>query len=185
MPVFIHRSAEVSKDAKIGDGTKIWNEVQIREKAKIGKNCHLGKSVYIDVSVVVGDNCKIQNFATLYDGLTVGNGVFIGPHVCFTNDPYPRAVSPDWKIVATKVKDGASIGANSTILCGVTIGKNAMIGAGAVVTDDVPDHVLVVGNPARFAGYVCTCGRVLDKSFWCTHCRKRSLVKAPARKRRK
>jgi len=184
MSVFIHRSAEVSKKARIGDGTSIWNEVQIREKARIGKNCRLGKSVYIDVSVIIGDNCKIQNFATLYNGLTVGDEVFVGPHVCFTNDPYPRAVSPDWNIVPTRVKDGASIGANATILCGVVIGKNAMVGAGAVVVDDVPDHALVVGNPARIAGYVCTCGRVLDKSFWCTHCRKRLPVKALARRRK-
>jgi acetyltransferase-like isoleucine patch superfamily enzyme len=185
MSVFIHRSAEVSKDATIGDGTKIWNEVQVREKARIGRNCRLGKSVYIDTNVVIGDNCKIQNLATLYDGLTVGDDVFIGPHVCFTNDLYPRAVSPDWRIVATKVKDGASIGANATILCGVTIGKNAMVGAGSVVIDDVPDHALFIGNPARLIGFVCTCGRTLDKSFWCSHCRKKVVIKAPARKRRK
>ena len=110
-----------------------------------------------------------QNFATLYRGVTVGNRVFIGPHVCFTNDSYPRAVSPDWKVVPTKVEDGASIGANATILCGLTIGKNAMVAAGAVVTKDVPPHALVAGVPAKIIGWVCECGRPLDGKFRCAH----------------
>jgi len=151
----IHKSAYVEDDTQIGDGTDIWHFVHIRKNAKIGKNCNIGKSVYIDTKVEIGNNCKVQNFATLYKGLKVGNDVFIGPHACFTNDVYPRAhIWDDDKIVETIVKDGASIGANSTIIAGVTIGKYAMIGAGAVVTKDVPDNCLVVGNPAKIVGSV-------------------------------
>ena len=165
----IHPTAEVSPQAVVGDGTSIWHWAQVREGAKIGRHCNVGKDVYIDIDVVVGDDCKIQNFATLYHGLTVGNRVFIGPHACFTNDMYPRAVSPDWKVVPTKVEDGASIGANSTILCGLTIGRNAMVAAGAVVTTDVPPHALVAGVPAKVVGWVCECGRPLDVKMRCAH----------------
>jgi acetyltransferase-like isoleucine patch superfamily enzyme len=125
--------------------------------------------VYIDAGVVVGDRCKIQNFATLYRGLRVGNRVFIGPHACFTNDTYPRAVNPDWQVVPTTVEDGASIGANATILCGLTIGRNAMVAAGAVVTKNVPPHALVAGVPAEVIGWVCECGRPLDQAMRCSH----------------
>ena len=157
----IHESAYVEKDTEIGEGTKIWHFVHIRKKAKIGKNCNIGKSVYIDTEVEVGDNCKIQNFATLYKGVKIGNNVFIGPHACFTNDVYPRAhICDDKKLEKTIVKDGASIGANSTIIAGVTIGKHAMVGAGAVVTKDIPDHILVVGNPAKVVGKVDKDGNI-------------------------
>ncbi len=169
MPARIHPTAEVSADAIVGDGTSIWHGVQVRERARIGARCNLGKDVYIDTDVVVGDDCKIQNFATLYRGLTVGNRVFIGPHVCFTNDTHPRSVSPDWHVVPTKVEDGASIGANATILCGLTIGRNAMVAAGAVVTRDVPAHALVMGVPAKMVGWVCDCGRPLDRAMRCGH----------------
>ena len=157
----IHESAYVEDGAEIGEGTRIWHFVHVRNGAKIGKNCNIGKDVYIDTNVEIGNNCKIQNFATLYHGLTVGNDVFIGPHVCFTNDLYPRAkIWSDEKVAKTIVKDGASIGANSTIVAGITIGKYAMIGAGAVVTKDVPDFALVVGNPARVVGRVDEKGNV-------------------------
>ena len=172
MGTYVHESAEVSQDATVGDGTYVWNEAQVREGARIGANCRLGKGVYVDRNVVVGDNCKIQNGATLYDGVTVEDDVFIGPHAVFTNDLYPRAVAESWKIVATLVKRGASVGANATILCGVTIGSCAMVAAGAVVTRDVPDYGLVQGNPARLRGYVCDCGRPLDADFFCSHCEK-------------
>lgn len=159
----IHKSAIV-EDAKIGDGTNIWHFVHVRKGAKIGKNCNIGKGVYIDINVNIGDNCKIQNFATLYDGLTVGNDVFIGPHVCFTNDVFPRAaIWSDDRLTKTVVKDGASIGANSTIIAGVTIGDYAMIGAGSVVTKNVPSYGLVIGNPARLKGFVCKCGKKLTE----------------------
>jgi len=157
----IHNTAIVEEGAQLGEGTRIWHFAHVRKGAKIGKNGNIGKDVYIDTNVVIGDNCKIQNFASLYHGLTVGNDVFIGPHVCFTNDIYPRAkIWSDDKIAKTVVKDGASIGANSTIVAGITIGKYAMIGAGSVVTKDVPDYALVVGNPARVVGRVDEKGKV-------------------------
>ncbi len=161
----IHETAIVEEGAQLGEGTRIWHFAHVRNGAKIGKNGNIGKDVYIDTNVVIGDNCKIQNFASLYHGLTVGNDVFIGPHVCFTNDLYPRAsIWTDERLVKTKVKDGASIGANSTIVAGVTIGASAMVGAGSVVTKDVPDHALVFGNPARIHGFVCDCGMKLEKN---------------------
>ena len=169
MALRVHPSAEVSREAEIGDGTSVWHWAQIREGARIGQDCNIGKDVYIDADVLVGDHCKIQNFATLYKGLRVGDRVFIGPHACFTNDPYPRAVSPDWQIVPTTVEDGASIGANATILCGLTIGRSAMVAAGAVVTKSVPPQALVAGVPAKVIGWVCECGRPLDQDMRCSH----------------
>src|SRR5256885_15265210 len=165
----IHASAEVSPGAMIGNDTSIWHWVQVREGARIGERCNIGKDVYIDSAVVVGDDCKIQNFATLYRGVTIGNRVFVGPHACFTNDVYPRAVSPDWKIVPTKVEDGASIGANATILCGLRVRRYSMVAAGAVVTKDVPAQALVAGIPAKVIGWVCECGRPLDATMHCAH----------------
>lgn len=169
MATRIHPTAEVSPQALVGEGTSIWHWAQVREGARIGAHCILGKDVYVDKDVVVGDDCKIENFATLYHGLTLGNGVFIGPHACFTNDSYPRAVSPDWQVVPTKVEDGASIGANATVLCGVTIGRNAMVAAGAVVTKDVLPRALVAGVPAKRIGWACDCGRPLDRQLRCAH----------------
>lgn len=158
----IHETAIVEEGVLLGEGTRVWHFVHIRKGVRIGKNGNIGKDVYIDTDVVVGDNCKIQNFASLYRGLTVGDDVFIGPHVCFTNDIYPRAkIWSDEKAVKTVVKDGVSIGANSTIVAGIRIGKYAMIGAGAVVTKDIPDYALVVGNPARVVGRVDESGKVI------------------------
>ena len=192
MAATVHPTAEVSRDAVIGDGTQVWHQAQVREGARIGRYCRLGKGVYVDRNVRIGDHCKVQNFACLYDGVTVGDRVFIGPHACFTNDLLPRATRSDWKlhseasrapewdIVKTVVNDGASIGANATILCGITIGASAMVGAGAVVTKDVPSHALVFGNPATVHGYVCDCGRSLDDSFSCAHCRKTLVLTVSA-----
>ena len=164
--VRIHSTSEVSPGAEIGEGTQIWLFCQIRENVKIGKGCIFGKGVYVDSDVVIGNNVKIQNNVSIYVGVTIDDGVFVGPHVCFTNDKVPRAVNADmtmkgatdWKVTPTHVKSGAALGANSTIVCGITVGQWAMIGSGAVVTKDVPDHALVLGNPARFVGWVCSCG---------------------------
>src|SRR5213594_898786 len=169
MAIRVHPTAEVSPRASVGEGTQIWHWVQIREGARIGRNCRIGKDVYIDADVVLGDRCKVQNFATIYRGVRIGDRVFVGPHVCFTNDVYPRAVSPDWEVVPTAVESGASIGANATILCGITIGRNAMVAAGAVVTGDVPAHALVAGVPAKLVHWVCECGRSLDRNMRCAY----------------
>src|SRR5437764_5951156 len=166
--VRIHPTADVAPDAEIGDGTSIWNQSQVREGARIGAGCIIGKNVYVDAGVVIGSNVKIQNNASVYHGVTIDDGVFVGPHVCFTNDRVPRAVKPDgslkrdedWEVVPILVRRGAAIGANSTILPGVTIGRWAMVGAGSVVTRDVDDHALVVGNPAHRLGRVCSCSDV-------------------------
>ncbi len=165
----IHPTAEVAASASIGDGTSIWHWAQVREGASVGRGCVIGKDVYVDVDVSIGAACKIENFATIYRGVRIGDRVFVGPHVCFTNDTYPRAVSPDWQVVPTSVEDGASIGANATILCGITIGRNAMVAAGAVVTKEVPPHALVAGVPAKVMGWVCECGRPLDARMRCAH----------------
>ena len=160
----IHESAYV-ENAEIGEGTKIWHFAHIRKGAKIGKNCNIGKGVYIDTNVKIGDSCKIQNFVCVYQGVEIGNNVFIGPHVCFTNDIYPRAfIWNEERLSRTIIKDGASIGANTTIVAGVTIGKYAMVGAGSVVTKNVSDYGLVFGNPACLKGFVCECGAKLSKS---------------------
>jgi UDP-2-acetamido-3-amino-2,3-dideoxy-glucuronate N-acetyltransferase len=146
---FIHPSANVDCSASIGDGTKVWINVQIRENAKIGNNCIISKDVYVDHEVKIGNNCKIQNSVSVYRGVTILDDVFIGPNVAFTNDKVPRALNVSWKITPTLVKNGASIGANATIICGITIGEYAMVAAGSVVTRDVPPFTLVMGNPAR------------------------------------
>jgi UDP-2-acetamido-3-amino-2,3-dideoxy-glucuronate N-acetyltransferase len=167
--VRVHRTAEVSPDAVIGPGTTIWNQAQVREAARVGAECTIGKNVYIDTGVVIGDRVKIQNNVSLFRGLTVEDGVFIGPHVCFTNDRLPRAINrdgslktdADWAVSPILVRSGAALGANATILPGVTIGRWAVVGAGSVVTRDVADHELVAGNPARRRGSACGCGQPL------------------------
>jgi len=180
--VFIHPSAEVSPNTLIGKGTKIWMWCQVREKSEIGDNVTLSKSVYIDAHVKIGSNVKIQNNVSVYQGVTISDGVFIGPHVCFTNDLRPRGINKDgtlksgadWAIVPTLIEYGAALGANSTIVCGIKVGKWAMVGSGSVVTRDVPDYGIVVGNPARFIGYVCPCGesaaKIDDHNLFCSKC---------------
>lgn len=166
MSIRVHDTAEVSDKTTIGDGTSIWHQAQVRDGVKIGKNCIIGKGAYLDAGVKIGDNVKIQNYVSIYHGVIIEDGVFVGPHVCFTNDLRPRAVTPngtlkdeeDWKISNTTIKKGAALGANSTIRCGITIGKWAMVGAGSVITHDVPDHGKAWGNPARLRGFVCKCG---------------------------
>ncbi len=165
MNFYKHGTAIVESN-DIGEGTKIWHFVHIRDRSRIGKGCNIGKSVYIDMDVVIGDRVKIQNFVSVYKGVEIQDDVFVGPSVTFTNDLYPRA--DRWNeedIISTLVQKGASIGANSTIICGIKIGSYAMIGAGSVVTKDVPAFGLVIGNPAILKGYVCYCGRKLEKGI--------------------
>lgn len=156
---FVHPSAEVAPDAAIGPGTRIWHGAQVREGAVIGANCVLGKGVYVDRGVCIGNGVRIQNGVSIYAGVQVEDDVFIGPEVTFTNDRHPRAFAGSWELVPTLVRRGASIGANATIVCGVTIGEYAMVGAGAVVTRDVPPFAMVYGNPARVMGRVDRRGR--------------------------
>ncbi len=171
MAVRIHPTAEVSSDAAVGDGTSIWHHCQIRPGAKIGQNCNFGKGVYIDFDVLIGNNVKIQNYVSVYHGVIIEDGVFVGPHVCFTNDLKPRSINADgslksntdWVLSKTVIGYGSSLGANSTIRCGINIGRWAMVGAGSMVTKDVPDYALVYGNPARLHGFVCPCGSRLEK----------------------
>lgn len=166
----IHPSATVAPSAVIGTGTQIWMHCQIREDVRIGDECILGKNIYMDPGVQVGSRVKIQNNVSLFSGVTLEDGVFVGPHVCFTNDKVPRAVNPDgtlkaatdWQISDTRVCTGAAIGANSTIVCGVTIGAWSMIGSGSVVTHSVPPYALVYGNPARPRGWVTPSGAHAD-----------------------
>lgn len=161
--VFIHPTASVSPKAQLGQGTKIWINVQIRENAVIGENCIVSKDVYIDHTVMIGDRCKIQNSVSIYHGVMIGNDVFVGPNASFTNDRVPRAFNADWKITPTLVKDGASIGANSTLICGITIGEYAMVAAGSVVTRDVEPYTLVMGNPARPVARVDKVGNKVEE----------------------
>ncbi|MEW6401104.1 MAG: acyltransferase [Chloroflexota bacterium] len=173
MTVRIHPTAEVSDRTSIGEGSSVWHHAQVREGACIGENCIIGKGVYIDAGVSIGNNVKIQNYVSVYHGLTIEDGVFVGPHVCFTNDMRPRAVNPDgslkaaddWTLSETLIKRGAALGANSTIRCGVTIGEWAMVGSGSVVTKDIPAHGLVYGNPGQLHGFVCACGEITEKVF--------------------
>ncbi len=150
----IHETAIVEPGAIVGTGTTIWHFVHVRQGAKVGCDCSLGKDVYVDTGAFIGNRVKIQNGVSVYAGVTLHDDVFIGPHAVFTNDLAPRANAAHWIVTPTLVKEGASIGANATILCGVTIGRWAMIGAGSVVTHDVPDYALVRGNPARAVGIV-------------------------------
>jgi len=177
----IHPTAEVEEGAHIGDGTRIWHHAHVRSGASIGANCILGYGVYVDAGVHIGDNCKLQNRVSVYHGVTIEDGVFVGPHVAFTNDKHPRAIradgslstDDDWTVSPTLVRNGASIGAGAVILPGVTLGRWCLVGAGAVVSRDVPDHGLVTGNPARLGGYACKCGHTLQpkgKAWVCGNC---------------
>ena len=162
MGYFKHETAIVESNS-VGEDTKIWHFAHVREGAIIGNECVIGKGVYIDKDVIIGNRVKIQNFVSIYKGVKIEEKVLIGPSVTFTNDLYPRSSRwSDEKIVSTVVSKGVSIGANSTILCGIKIGSYAMIGAGSVVTKDVPPFGLFFGNPASLKGYVCYCGKKVN-----------------------
>ncbi len=164
MQFFIHETASVEDGATIGDGSSVWHHSQVRQGASIGANCVLGKNVFIDFHVHIGARCKIQNNVSVYHGVAIEDEVFVGPGAMFTNDLVPRAFASDWTLCKTKVRRGASIGANATIICGTEIGEFCMVGAGAVVTKSVESHSLVLGNPAKHVGWVCRCGQLVSRS---------------------
>lgn len=165
----IHSSSDV-QSIQIGDGTMIWQYCVILKNAIIGKNCNINFNVFIENDVILGDNVTIKSGVQLWDGLRIGNNVFIGPNVSFTNDSLPRSKKYPKKFLETIILEGASIGANSTIIGGITVGKYAMIGAGSVVTKDIPEHTLWYGNPAKMKGFVCQCGIKLDNELRCCSC---------------
>lgn len=160
---FAHETAVVDEHASIGAGTKIWHFSHVMSGARIGERCTIGQNVFVAATARIGDNVKIQNNVSIYEGVDLEDDVFCGPSCVFTNVIKPRSAYPreDRSFDKTLVKRGATIGANATIICGVTIGEHAFIGAGAVVTKDVPAHALCFGNPAGFGGWVCRCGEKL------------------------
>ncbi|MHB9131090.1 MAG: acyltransferase [Armatimonadota bacterium] len=173
--VFVHPLADVEPGAQLGAGTLVWRFAHVRAGAQVGTDCMLGNGVYLDAGAVLGNRVKVQNHVLVYAGVEVEDDVFLGPGVVFTNDLYPRAASMEWELTPTRVCRGASLGANATIVCGVTIGAYTLVAAGSVVTKDLPAHALVRGNPARHVGYVCFCGRTLEETaptgpVTCTYC---------------
>jgi UDP-2-acetamido-3-amino-2,3-dideoxy-glucuronate N-acetyltransferase len=168
---FVHETAIVDEKCEIGKGTKIWHFSHVLSGSKIGENCNIGQNVVVGPDVTIGNNCKLQNNVSVYKGVTLEDGVFCGPSMVFTNVYNPRAeIKKMDQARPTLVKRGASIGANATIICGNTLGRYSFVGAGAVVTRDVPDHALVVGNPSRQIGWMCSCGEKLDKNMVCEIC---------------
>lgn len=169
---FVHPTSVIDNDVTIGEGTKIWHFSHVQKGARIGKNCSFGQNVNVSNNVVVGNGCKIQNNVSLYEGVELKDYVFCGPSCVFTNDLTPRAKYPKGHAGYKKtiVEEGASIGANATIVCGHTIGKWALIGAGAVVTSNVPSHALMLGIPARVRGWACECGELLPETLICQKC---------------
>ncbi len=170
---FVHETAIVDKECQIGSGTKIWHFSHILQGSKIGKRCNIGQNVVIGPDVTIGKNCKIQNNVSVYKGVVLEDGVFCGPSMVFTNIYNPRAeIRKMDQVRPTLAKKGATIGANATIICGTTLGRYCFIGAGAVVTKNVPDYALVVGNPAKRIGWACECGERLSDDLECLSCNK-------------
>ncbi|MBQ9778097.1 MAG: N-acetyltransferase [Clostridia bacterium] len=169
---FVHESSYIDENVEIGEGTKIWYFAHVQKGARIGKNCSLGQNVNISNNVKIGNGVKIQNNVAVYEGVELEDYVFCGPSCVFTNDLTPRAKYPKGSAASkrTLIKEGASIGANATIVCGHTVGRWALIGAGAVVACNVPDHALMLGVPARRAGWACECGELLRDGLACKSC---------------
>lgn len=169
---YVHPTSFVDDNVEIGDGTKIWHFCHVQSGARIGKMCSLGQNVNVSNNVIVGNGVKVQNNVSLYEGVELGDYVFCGPSCVFTNDLTPRSKYPKGHAgyKKTVVEEGASIGANATVVCGHRIGRWALIGAGAVVTTNVPAHALMLGVPAKRKGWVCECGKLLDNSLVCKEC---------------
>lgn len=162
--VNIHPSSSVDKNSHVGEGTNVWQNCNIMDHVVIGENCNVGANVFIESGVEIGNRVKIKNNIAIYSGVICEDDVFLGPNCVFTNVINPRSfINRKSEFQSTRVEKGATIGANATIVCGHTIGKYALVGAGAVVTKDVPAYALVIGNPARIKGYVCKCGTTLEK----------------------
>ncbi|MDF1479171.1 acyltransferase [Leifsonia sp. H3M29-4] len=169
-PSRVHSTADVAASAEIAASARVWHYAQVREHAKLGENVIVGRGAYVGTGVEVGDNCKIQNYALVYEPASLANGVFIGPAVVLTNDHFPRAINADgtpksaddWHPVGVEIREGASIGASATCVAPVTIGRWALVGSGSVVVKDVPDFALVVGSPARRVGWVGKAGLPLE-----------------------
>lgn len=162
MNYFKHSTALIDSGARIGEGTRIWAFVNVQDRVVIGRNCNICDHCFIEKGVVIGDDVTIKNGVSVYEGITLESGVFVGPNATFVNDRHPRSRRADWRMEKSLVRKGATIGANATILCGVTVGSYAVIGAGAVVLKDVPAHAVVVGNPARQIGWASREGERLD-----------------------
>lgn len=182
MKYWSHKTAEISPKAKIGRGTKIWHHSQVQDGAEIGKSCNIGHNCFIGSKAKIGNNVKVESNIDIWDLVTLEDYVFVGPSAVFTNDPNPRAKYPKKRYpnygtwLPTLVKEGATIGANSTIICGNNIGRWAFIGAGAVVTESVPDYAIVVGVPAKIIGWICECGSKLEfkkEKTTCSTCKKK------------
>lgn len=186
MDYFVHESSYIDEDAVIGKNTKIWHFSHVQNGARIGENCNLGQNVNVAEKVKIGNYVKIQNNVSIYSGVELDDYVFCGPSCVFTNDLTPRCEYPksSEEYRKTKVMRGASIGANATIVCGHTIGKYALIGAGAVVTKNVPDYALMLGVPAECKGWVCQCGSILDEALTCSTCGKEYEAKGDSIERR-
>lgn len=173
---FAHETSYIDEPCEIGKDTKIWHFCHVMKGAKIGKNCSLGQNVNVGGKAVIGNNVKIQNNVSIYDGVILEDYVFCGPSMVFTNDINPRSKYPKHgQYISTLVKEGASIGANAVIICGITIGKHAFIGSGSVVTKDIPDYALAYGSPAKVHGWVCECGQKLNFEKDQTQCSKCKL----------
>ena len=177
----IHPTSSISSQAKIGSGTRIWQFCTVLGSAKIGRSCLLSQNVYVESRVRIGNRVKIKNNVSLFECVSVEDDVFIGPSVVFTNVINPRSfISRKKEFLSTRIKEGATLGGNATILCGITIGKYAFVAAGAVVTKDVSDYALMVGSPARIRGWMCVCGKKLTlhgTNAHCTTCGKRYRYK--------